>query len=154
MFQKRSTKYNIPLYFSKPQAFCNEKFRPYVDIRILHTFILDDPFEDPVGLIIPEKSPERSVPEEEVVPLGLTKEDMIDKKQGKTEEQIEKESKRLQAQSNAVILEMIGDIPDADVKPPENVLFVCQLNPVTEDEDLKSIFFRFGVRSCEVFIHS
>ena len=79
---------------------------------------------------------------------------MIDKKQGKTEEQIEKESKRLQAQSNAVILEMIGDIPDADVKPPENVLFVCQLNPVTEDEDLKSIFFRFGVRSCEVFIHS
>lgn len=26
----------------------------------------------------------------------------------------------------------IGDIPDADIKPPENVLFVCKLNPVTE----------------------
>ena len=140
--------------FLKSQAFCNEKFRPYVDIRILHTFILDDPFDDPIGLIIPENSPERTVPEEEVVPRGLTKEDMIDKNKGKTDEQIEKESKRLQAQSNAVILEMIGDIPDADVKPPENVLFVCQLNPVTEDEDLKSIFFRFGVRSCEVIIHS
>lgn len=26
----------------------------------------------------------------------------------------------------------IGDIPDADIKPPENVLFVCKLNPVTQ----------------------
>lgn len=26
----------------------------------------------------------------------------------------------------------IGDIPDADIKPPDNVLFVCKLNPVTE----------------------
>ena len=45
---------------------------------------------------------------------------------------------------------MLADLPDADVKPPENVLFVCQLNPITEDEDLKMIFFRFGVKSCEV----
>lgn len=26
----------------------------------------------------------------------------------------------------------IGDIPDADIKPPDNVLFVCKLNPVTQ----------------------
>ncbi len=26
----------------------------------------------------------------------------------------------------------IGDIPDAELTPPENVLFVCKLNPVTE----------------------
>lgn len=26
----------------------------------------------------------------------------------------------------------IGDIPDADMKPPDNVLFVCKLNPVTQ----------------------
>lgn len=26
----------------------------------------------------------------------------------------------------------IGDIPDAEMKPPDNVLFVCKLNPVTE----------------------
>ena len=45
---------------------------------------------------------------------------------------------------------MLGDLPDADVKPPENVLFVCQLNPITEDEDLRMIFFRFGVKSCEI----
>ena len=38
----------------------------------------------------------------------------------------------------------VGDIPDADIKPPENVLFVCKLNPVTTDEDLEIIFSRFG----------
>lgn len=124
-----------------------------MDIRILHTYIIDDPFDDPKGLIVPDKSPERLVPEEEVVPRGLTKEELIDKNQGKSAEEIEKEKKRVEAQSNAVVLEMLGDLPDADVKPPENVLFVCQLNPVTEDEDLKMIFFRFGVKSCEVNTH-
>merc|ERR1712098_127777 len=47
--------------------------------------------------------------------------------------------------------EMVGDLPDAEVAPPENVLFVCKLNPVTADEDLEIIFSRFGkVVSSEV----
>jgi len=46
---------------------------------------------------------------------------------------------------------MIGDLPFANVRPPENVLFVCKLNPVTRDEDLELIFSRFGkIMSCEV----
>ena len=46
---------------------------------------------------------------------------------------------------------MLGDLPDADVKPPENVLFVCKLNPVTEDDDLELIFSRFGkIVQCDV----
>merc|ERR1712142_887815 len=45
----------------------------------------------------------------------------------------------------------VGDIPDAEIAPPENVLFVCKLNPVTCDDDLEIIFSRFGpVVSCEV----
>jgi peptidyl-prolyl cis-trans isomerase-like 4 len=39
---------------------------------------------------------------------------------------------------------MVGDLPFADIKPPENVLFVCKLNPVTTDADLELIFSRFG----------
>jgi len=39
---------------------------------------------------------------------------------------------------------MIGDIPDADMKPPDNALFVCKLNPITQDGDLEIIFSRFG----------
>ena len=38
----------------------------------------------------------------------------------------------------------LGDLPDADVAPPENVLFVCKLNPATKDADLEMIFSRFG----------
>ncbi|KAK3230520.1 hypothetical protein Dsin_002401 [Dipteronia sinensis] len=48
------------------------------------------------------------------------------------------------AYSSAVVLETIGDIPLAEIKPHENVLFVCKLNPVTEEEDLHTIFSRFG----------
>ncbi len=38
----------------------------------------------------------------------------------------------------------VGDIPDVEAAPPENVLFVCKLNPVTTAEDLEIIFSRFG----------
>jgi hypothetical protein len=44
----------------------------------------------------------------------------------------------------AVVLEMIGDLPEADVKPPSNMLFVCKLNPVTTEEDLEIIFSRWA----------
>ena len=45
----------------------------------------------------------------------------------------------------------MGDLPDAEVEAPENVLFVCKLNPVTTSEDLEIIFSRFGeIKSCEV----
>ncbi|GBE59327.1 RNA recognition motif domain containing protein [Babesia ovata] len=73
------------------------------------------------------------------------------------------ELKAREAKSRAVVLEILGDIPDADVAPPKNVLFVCKLNQVTEQDDLKLIFSRleshiptlyvrrFGpVRSCDV----
>jgi peptidyl-prolyl cis-trans isomerase-like 4 len=70
---------------------------------------------------------------------------------GKTSEQIEEEMKDKEARERALVLEMIGDIPDADIKPPENVLFVCKLNPVTREDDLEVIFSRFGrILSCEV----
>ncbi|CAN0433827.1 unnamed protein product [Discosporangium mesarthrocarpum] len=54
------------------------------------------------------------------------------------------------ARSNAVVLEMVGDLPDADMKPPDNVLFVCKLNPVTTDDDLEIIFSRFGACQAEI----
>ena len=38
----------------------DETFAPYQNIRIWHTEVLDDPFDDPAGLaeLIPPKSPE------------------------------------------------------------------------------------------------
>merc|ERR1719410_870235 len=55
-----------------------------------------------------------------------------------------------EAKARAAILTIVGDLPDEDVAPPENVLFVCKLNPVTCDDDLEIIFGRFGkVIQCE-----
>lgn len=46
---------------------------------------------------------------------------------------------------------MVGDLPFADVAPPENVLFICKLNAITTSEDLELIFSRFGtILSCEI----
>lgn len=68
----------------------------------------------------------------------------IDDLEGKSMEEMEEIIQEREARARATILEMVGDLPDADIAPPENVLFVCKLNPVTTDEDLEIIFSRFG----------
>ena len=40
------------------ETICDGNDRPYQDIRISHTVILDDPYDDPEGLVIPDRSPE------------------------------------------------------------------------------------------------
>lgn len=61
-----------------------------------------------------------------------------------TAQEIAEMQKEKEAKARATILEIVGDIPDAEMAPPENVLFVCKLNPVTNDDDLEIIFSRFG----------
>ncbi|CAB4056036.1 PPIL4 [Lepeophtheirus salmonis] len=39
------------------ETICDKEGRPYQDIRIAHTVILDDPYEDPPNLEIPPSSP-------------------------------------------------------------------------------------------------
>lgn len=130
-------------------AYCDEKHRPYRDIRIFHTVILDDPFDDPEGLEFPDKSPGPTKEMLESDRIGVDEE--IDDTKGLTEEEIKEMVDQREAKANAQLLEMVGDLPDADVKPPDNVLFVCKLNPVTTSEDLEMIFSRFGpITSCEV----
>lgn len=126
------------------EAFVDEKGRPLKNIRIKHTYVLDDPFEDPVQLseLIPETSPElRPAAEGEDVRL---EDDWVPMDEQLDPEELEKSLRRKEAESRAVVLEMVGDIPEAEIKPPENVLFVCKLNPVTQDDDLEIIFSRFG----------
>uniref|UniRef100_A0A8C5Q097 Peptidyl-prolyl cis-trans isomerase n=1 Tax=Leptobrachium leishanense TaxID=445787 RepID=A0A8C5Q097_9ANUR len=131
------------------EAFVDKDFVPYQDIRITHSVILDDPFDDPPGLSIPDRSPE---PTKEQLDSGrIAADEEIDDSKGKSVEELEEILADKEAKTQAVLLEMVGDIPDADIKPPENVLFVCKLNPVTTDEDLEIIFSRFGaIKSCEI----
>merc|ERR1712228_497560 len=70
---------------------------------------------------------------------------------GMTEAEMNEVIAEKEAKARAAILTIVGDLPDEDVAPPENVLFVCKLNPVTCDDDLEIIFGRFGkVIQCEV----
>ena len=122
---------------------CDENGRPFRDIRIKHTYILDDPFEDLPGMTVPESPP--PVVESDRL---LDNENMGEAAdEGKIRESI----KEHEAKTRAVILEMLGDLPDADIAPPENVAFICKLHPVTTDQDLYLLFSRFGpIKSCEV----
>lgn len=52
------------------------------------------------------------------------------------EEAREKLRREREARAQALTLEIVGDLPYAEVKPPENVLFVCKLNPVTEGQNI------------------
>ncbi|XP_073028868.1 peptidyl-prolyl cis-trans isomerase CYP59 [Primulina eburnea] len=128
------------------EAYVDEKNKPYKNIRIKHTYILDDPFDDPSQLaeLIPDASPEGK-PKDEVDDDVRLEDDWIPIDEQLDPEQLEEMIRAKTAHSSAVVLETIGDIPEAEIKPPDNVLFVCKLNPVTEDEDLNTIFSRFGV---------
>jgi peptidyl-prolyl cis-trans isomerase-like 4 len=139
--------------------------RPLTNIRILHTLIIEDPYPDPPHLNIPN-SPERIMASDRLE----YEEPVLPERQV---EEVIKETKKLQAKTWSNMLEMIQvlqyisgqgsifnnisfiyslkDIPDADMKLPENILFVCKLNPCTTESDLELIFGRFGsIRSCEV----
>ncbi|KAL6073656.1 Peptidyl-prolyl cis-trans isomerase-like 4 [Balamuthia mandrillaris] len=124
--------------------------RPYRIIRVLHTIILDDPFPDPPGLEIPDESPMREVPELFRHRLGEN-EEIESEGEGKDNDEKRRLEEELEVRSRAEVLEMIGDIPVADIRPPDNVLFVCKLNPITASDDLETIFSRFGeILECEV----
>ncbi|KAK9783700.1 putative Peptidyl-prolyl cis-trans isomerase [Seiridium cardinale] len=120
---------------------------PLVDIRIKHTVVLDDPYPDPAGLREPSASPPPSKAQLATVRIA----DDADLDEEVDEEAAAKKRREAEARAQALTLEMMGDLPFAEVKPPENVLFVCKLNPVTGDDDLELIFSRFGkILSCEV----
>lgn len=128
-------------------AIIDEKGRPMVDIRIKHAVILDDPYPDPTGLVEPPESPLPTKAQLATVRIAED-EDLTEPTDTAA---IEKARREREARAQALTLEMVGDLPFAEVKPPENVLFVCKLNPVTTDEDLQLIFSRFGtILSCEV----
>lgn len=73
--------------------------------------------------------------------VGGTATEEIDTKEAEIEEAAQEEAREKlrrerEARAQALTLEIVGDLPYAEVKPPENVLFVCKLNPVTEGRTL------------------
>ncbi|TKR64178.1 hypothetical protein L596_024758 [Steinernema carpocapsae] len=128
---------------------CDDNNRPFKDVRISHTIVLDDPFDDPPRLEIPSRSPSPTL--ELITTDQIALDEKVDENEDKNEEEIRKEIEERDMRAQAQILEMVGDLHHADEKPPDNVLFVCKLNPVTADDDLMIIFSRFGaIEQCEI----
>ncbi|KAF1825276.1 cyclophilin-like protein [Dissoconium aciculare CBS 342.82] len=128
-------------------AFVDQSGRPLQDIRILHTVVLDDPYPDPSGMVDPPGSPVPSA--EQRATVRIAHDEVL--AENTDPEKLEQIRREREARAQALTLELIGDLPFADVTPPEQILFVCKLNPVTQDEDLELIFSRFGkILSCEV----
>ena len=109
-------------------AFCDDQGRPLKDIRIRHTVVLDDPYPDPTGLVQPPASPVPSAAQ--LATVRIADDEELD--ENMDEAAIEKLRREREARAQALTLEMVGDLPFAEVKPPENILFVCKLNPVTQ----------------------
>jgi peptidyl-prolyl cis-trans isomerase-like 4 len=125
----------------------DDAHRPLQAVRIRHTVVLADPFADPPQLaaLVPPQSPASNVRRLDADHIGESDDEDAD--DGDADERL----KAKEARSKAVVLEMIGDLPDADARPPDNILFVCQLNAVTTDDDLELIFSRFGtITECAI----
>ena len=116
-------------------SFIDDRGRPLKDIRIRHTVVLDDPFPDPPGLLEPADSPLPS--KAQLATVRIADDEELD--ENMDEEAMERLRREREAQAQALTLEMVGDLPFAEVKPPENVLFVCKLNPVTQGSQLRSL---------------
>ncbi|CUA70153.1 peptidyl-prolyl cis-trans isomerase-like 4 [Rhizoctonia solani] len=130
------------------EVYTDQDGRPMKDVRIRHVVILDDPFPDPPGLVVPDEVPTKA-PDLTGTNVRIGEDE--DPLATLPEEEAEKLRRERAAAAAALTLEMVGDLPFANVRPPENVLFVCKLNPVTRDEDLELIFSRFGViMSCQI----
>ncbi|KAF8506211.1 cyclophilin-like domain-containing protein [Gautieria morchelliformis] len=130
------------------EVFTDQEGRPLKDVRIRHVVVLDDPFPDPDNLKVPEAVPTKP-PDATSGAVRIAEDE--DPLETLPEEEAERERRKAAAAASALTLEMVGDLPFANVRPPENVLFVCKLNSVTRDEDLDLIFSRFGkIMSCQV----
>lgn len=58
---------------------------------------------------------------------------------------------QIDVKQRKLVLEVVGDLPSAEMAPPENVLFVCRLHPTTRDEDLRLVFSSFGkINDCTI----
>lgn len=125
-------------------AFIDDQGRPLKDIRIRHTVILDDPYDDPPGLVVPAESPLPS--KAQLATVRIADDEELD--DNMDEEAMEKLRREREARAQALTLEMVGDLPFAEVKPPENVLFVCKLNPVTQGIYLSHNFVEWVATNC------
>merc|ERR1711862_993992 len=116
------------------------------NIRIRHTIILDDPFPTMPGL---GRNTPHTTPEITDYSVGLINGNWTSFSDNTSLP--DDEFFRDEAKNKAIVLEIVGDLPGAQDKPPNNVLFICKLNPLTKEKDLEVIFAQCGqVIACNI----
>ena len=93
-------------------AVVDKDYRPYHDIRIIHTVIISNPFETPSSLDVPARSPSPTIERIQSSMIGFDELFDEDRIQGKTDEEIKDYIEEKEAQARAQILELIGDLPE------------------------------------------
>merc|ERR1719181_210925 len=111
---------------------------------ILRTIVLVDPFPDLPGL----SSQVSYINKKYLFRERYRIEEKNETENKSTIFNINDKMRQNETMSKAILLEMIGDLPNAEVKPPSNVLFVCKLNSFTVEEDLELIFSQCGKVVC------
>ncbi|OBZ70345.1 Peptidyl-prolyl cis-trans isomerase-like 4 [Grifola frondosa] len=86
-------------------VFTDQDGRPLKDVRIRHVEILEDPFEDPDGLVIPESVPTR--PPDNSTRIAEDEDPLATL----PEEEAEAHRRQQAARASALTLEMVGDLP-------------------------------------------
>ena len=131
--------------------------------RITAAHVLHDPFADPPLLsLVPRRLAELLPtdgstdgrvtldPSEALASVAATGELGSDENHAATAVRAERAEEEA-ARARAHVLTALGDLPDAEARPPENVVFVCQLNAKTEERGLTTLFSQFGkVLACDV----
>lgn len=137
IFGEVSENYELVEKISKEYVDSNN--RPFRNIRLTKTIVLYDPFGDPEGF---DDLKMIFRPFDKVKELDRLEDDQ--ELSNISAEEHQKAMDALKATKNAEILEMLGDIPGIESKPPETSLFVCKLHPKTTEDGLRIVFSRFG----------
>jgi len=115
-------------------------------VHIKHALILNDPFSN---FIDSTKGQKEYMLSPDCICLRSKK--FVSTLNLLNREEMEEQVRIDDAKNHSVILEMVGDIPAADIKPPHNVLFICKLNQITKENDLKLIFSQYGnICTCDI----
>ena len=100
--------------------------------------------------LLPVPLPPRTVVETDTVYLSSEDDDDND---GEESSAVAERMALRQMRKQEYVLQLLGEIPMGaeGLTAPDNVLFVCKLNPFTLDADLSQFFAQFGkILSCEI----
>ncbi|KAJ9646352.1 Peptidyl-prolyl cis-trans isomerase-like 4 [Coniosporium tulheliwenetii] len=124
-------------------AFVDNEGRPLKDIRIRHTHVLEDPYPDPDGLVEPPESPVPSAAQ--LATVRIADDEEID--ENADPEEVEKRRREREARAQALTLEMVGDLPFAEIAPRKRALLIRDRRT---GDSLQYAFIEFADRaSCE-----